>query len=313
MKGKLILTVEEAQDRSKWEALRKQGIGGSDVAAVMGYSKYKSAYSLWCEKTGQVEPEDISNKEFVIWGNKNEPNIADRFEEVTGKKVRRCGTLADEEYPFLHANIDRWVVGENAGLEIKTAGLTKANAWKDDELPDDYYCQCCYYMAITGADRWYIAVLIGGNDFKWKTIERNEDDVKAVRDAAINFWQNNVMGGVAPEIDGNDGTTETIKKQYAAENGEIVALPSQAAILIERWDELKQTKAEIECQMQALQNNLCAMLGEAKKGIIGNRSVTWGMQKGRVTIDGKALKEAYPDIYNQFAKTGASFRRFGIK
>lgn len=313
MKGKLILTVEEAQDKAKWEALRKEGVGGSDVAAIMGYSNYKSAYSLWAEKTGQVEAEDISDKEFVIWGNKNEPNIADRFEEVTGKKVRRCGTLADEEYPFLHANIDRWVVGENAGLEIKTAGLTKSKAWKDDEIPNDYYIQCVYYMAITGADYWYIAVLIGGNDFKWKRIERNEDDIKAVREVAINFWQYNVQGGVAPEVDGNEGTSETIKKQYEQEIGTEIALPSQAADLLARWDELKATKALVDLQLAEIQNSLCVLLGDAKKGVIGNRTVTWGNQAGRVTLDTKALKAAYPDIYNQFAKVGKPSRRFGVK
>lgn len=313
MRGKLILTVEEAQDKAKWEALRKEGIGGSDVAAIMGYSKYKSAYSLWCEKTGQVEPEDISEKEFVIWGTKNEPNIADRFEEVTGKKVRKCGTLADEEYPFLHANIDRWVVGENAGLEIKTAGLTKAKEWKDDELPTDYYIQCCYYMSITGADRWYIAVLIGGNDFKWKTIERNEDDIKMVRAAAIIFWTNNVMGGVRPEIDGNNGTTESIKEQYKQDMGMEIALPSQAAALLERWDELKMAEDEIKCQLAAIQNNLCALLGEAKKGTIGDRVVTWSNQKGRETVSAKELKEQYPDVYRALVKVGKASRRFSVK
>ena len=103
-----------------------------------------------------------------------EPVIAQRFEEITDKKVRRRGTLRDNDYPYMLANIDRWIVGENAGLEIKTADWRMSKQWgdKDDPqdmtVPDSYYCQCMHYMAVTGADYWYIGALIGGNDFRVK-------------------------------------------------------------------------------------------------------------------------------------------------
>lgn len=68
------------------------------------------------------------------------------------------------------ANVDRTVIGENAGLEIKTAGVSQYKKWKGDEIPDAYYCQCLHYMAVTGADYWYIAVLLGGNEARWKKL-----------------------------------------------------------------------------------------------------------------------------------------------
>lgn len=314
MKGKLILTVEQAEkDHDLWLKVRNEGLGGSEVAAIMGYSKYNSAYSLWAEKTGQVEPEDLSENEYVYWGTKNEPNIADRFEEVTGKKVRRCGTLQDEEYPFFHANVDRLVVGENAGLEIKTAGLTKSNEWRDDEVPDDYYCQCQWYMGISGAEKWYIAVLIGGNKMVWKEIARNDDTIKGLREAALNFWQNNVLGGVAPETDGNEGTTNTIKKLYQQAQELEVALPSKATALIARWDELKSTEAEIEQQLEEVKNALCLLLGPAKKGTINDRTVTWSNYAGKETVSAKDLRAKYPDIACEMVKVGKPSRRFSVK
>lgn len=72
------------------------------------------------EKTGQVEPPDLSGNQYVYWGTKNEANIADWFQEETGKKVRKLGTLQNRSFPFMLANIDREVVGENAGQEVKT-------------------------------------------------------------------------------------------------------------------------------------------------------------------------------------------------
>lgn len=181
------MTVEEAQDRKAWEALRNKGIGGSDAAVIVGKNKWKSPYTLFCEKTGKIEPEDLSNNEFVYWGNVLEDAVANRFCQDTGKKVRRCGTLADEDHDYMLANVDRLIVGENAGLECKTANGFKAKEWEGDEVPVSYILQCQWYMMITGADKWYIACLIGGNKFVQKEVPRNEADIEFLREAAIDF------------------------------------------------------------------------------------------------------------------------------
>ena len=93
----------------------------------------------------------MSGNQYIYWGHKNEANIADWFQEDTGKKVRKLGTLRSRAHPFMLANVDRVVVGENAGLEIKTAGVSQYKKWQDDDVPDSYYCQCLHYMAVTGA------------------------------------------------------------------------------------------------------------------------------------------------------------------
>ena len=180
MNAKLIMTVEEMKDRKAWEKLRNIGIGGSDAAIIAGLNRWKSPFKLWQEKTGQVEPEDLSDNEYVYWGTVLEQAVADRFTELTGLKVKKCGTLQSLDYPFMIANVDRLVVGENAGLECKTANGFKAKEWEGDNVPDGYYLQCQHYMAVTNCEKWYIACLIGGNHFVWKEIPRNEEDITAL-------------------------------------------------------------------------------------------------------------------------------------
>ena len=118
MAYKIILTAKQGEDRNKWLLVRNKGIGGSDAGAILGLNPYKKPYKLWLEKTGAKEPEDISEKEEVKSGVYLEPAVAQWFTDETGKKVQRKGTMQSIEYPFMIANIDRWVVGENAGLDV---------------------------------------------------------------------------------------------------------------------------------------------------------------------------------------------------
>ena len=187
--AKMIMTVAEMADRHAWLKMRTQGIGGSDAGTIVGVNPWKSKYELWLEKTGQVVPEDISDREPVYWGNQLEDIVAQEFTRKTGKKVRRHGMVQDEEHPFLFANVDRMVAGEKAGLECKTANGFKAALWEGDEVPASYYCQCQHYMLVTGLPVWYIACLVGGQHYVWKPIERNEEDIQTLLEMEEAFWK----------------------------------------------------------------------------------------------------------------------------
>ena len=178
--AKMIMTVAEMADRDAWLKMRTQGIGGSDAGTIVGLNPWKSKYELWLEKTGQVVPEDISDREPVYWGNRLEDIVAQEFTRQTGKKVRRHGMVQDEAHPFLFANVDRMVAGEKAGLECKTANGFKASLWEGDEVPASYYCQCQHYMLVTGLPIWYIACLVGGQHYVYKPIKRNEEDIQTL-------------------------------------------------------------------------------------------------------------------------------------
>lgn len=200
--------------KEEWTALRSTTIGGSDAAAILGLNPYKSPYALWAEKTGKVIPEDISQKEAVRLGTDLEEYVAKRFTEATGKKVRRENyTVFRDDMPYAHANYDRLVIGERAGLEIKTTNALHLSKFKNGEFPATYYAQCCHYLLVSGLDRWYLAVLVLGIDFKVFVIERDEEELEALKEAEESFWEN-VQSETPPAIDGMDSTIDALNAEF---------------------------------------------------------------------------------------------------
>ena len=314
----LILSVKDAEDHEKWLKTRDLGIGGSDAAVIMGMNSYKSTYQLWMEKTGQVEPPDLSDNQYVYWGTKNEANIADWFQEETGKKVKRLGTLRSKEYPFMLANVDRTVVGENAGLEIKTAGVRQYRKWKDDEIPDAYYCQCLHYMAVTGAGYWYIAVLLGGNEAKWKRIERNEEDIQHLIMAETDFWKL-VETRTPPPVDGSDSCAAALSAQYkGGDPNYSIILPPDIDGVIASLEDDKAIMDALKKQITEKENRLKALLGNAEEGTTDHYRVLWKTQAGRSSVPLAKIKKQTPDIYQLLEEKGCitigkPSRRFSIK
>ena len=299
----LILSVKDADDHEKWLAVRNMGIGGSDASVIMGLNSYKSPYQLWLEKIGEAASEDLTGNPFVYWGQKNEPNIADWFNEETGKKVQRLGTLRNKEYPFMIANVDRTVIGENAGLEIKTAGAPQYKKWKGDEIPDAYYCQCLHYMAVTGADYWYIAVLLGGNDAKWKRIERNEEDIKALIEKEKEFW-NLVETKTPPPVDGSMSCGNALKWKYKGDPGSETMLPEEAGDIINELDKDAEVEKALKESIQLKRNRLMEMMGDFEVGRIGDRKVTWKVTKGRESISLSRIKKEDKGSYEALKAAG---------
>ena len=128
IKHKLPATHEE------WLDNRLKGIGGSDAGSVLGMNKYKSAYALWCEKTGRIH-KNIDN-ERMRFGRDAEDYVAKRWEEETGKKCRKSGfSFQSVDHPFMLANVDRLVVGEDAGLEIKTTSEYNKDMYSKGNVP----------------------------------------------------------------------------------------------------------------------------------------------------------------------------------
>lgn len=314
MHAKLIMTVEEAaSNHEAWKKLRMSGIGGSDVACIMGYNPWKKPYALYCEKVGLVPPEDLSDNEAVEWGIELEPIVAKKFCEKTGKKVKRWGTVYNPNLPWQMANFDRLIVGENCGLECKTANAFKKEEWEGDSVPDAYYCQCQWYCWLSGFEGWWIACLIGGQHFEYKYIPRNDAFIQDMAQKAYDFWVNHVSAKVPPEVDGSESCTDALKKAYPESNGIEIALPSQANEIIARLDELDKTAKLIKEQQEEAKNELKLLLGDNEVGVIGDRKVTWKTQNGRTTIDSKLLKKNYPDAYMACMKVGEATRVMRIK
>ena len=191
-----ILAKTKDMPREEWLSLRKCGIGGSDAGAVCGVSPYANRMTVYYDKTGENTSE--SDSEAARLGRDLEDYVAHRFMEATGLKVRRANVMyQSEEYPFMIADVDRLIIGEDAGLECKTASAYSADKWKDGDIPLHYILQCIHYMAVTGKRRWYIAALVLGQEFICRRIEWNGEIAAQLVSLEKSFWEENVLAGGA--------------------------------------------------------------------------------------------------------------------
>lgn len=169
---------------------RKLGVGGSDMAIIMGLSNYKTPYQLYLEKVGESEPTEMT--EYQYWGQQLEPVVLAEFEKRNNIRVKLVDTLIHPKYDFLRANIDGFIPDLNAVLEIKCSNQFMSQNWGDegsDVIPMPYLVQVAHYCLVTNADCAYIAVLIGGNQYRQFKYTRDAELEGLVLEAARNFWQ----------------------------------------------------------------------------------------------------------------------------
>lgn len=297
--------------KEEWAKLRSTTIGGSDAACILGLNPHKSAYALWAEKTGKVIPEDISQKEAVRLGTDLEDYVAHRFMEATGKKVRRENyTVFRDDMPYAHANYDRLVIGENAGLEIKTTNSLNLKKFKNGEFPVNYYVQCCHYLLVSGLERWYLAVLVLGVEFKVFVIERDDAELAALKMAEENFWEK-VQSDTPPEIDGMDSTIDALNAEFPASDPETEMDLTGCAVDLAIMDECSQQIKTLEEKKAAAQARIMETMGTAERGGYGSYSVTWKSQM-RQTFDRKKWEKERGKIPQEYFKISES-RTFRFK
>ena len=295
-------------NKEEWLSIRKGYIGGSDAGAVVGLNPYKSAYGLWAEKTGKI-PEFEGNTITRV-GSFLEEFVADLFTEETGIKVRRKNRiLVNDEYPWACADVDRLIVGEKALLEIKTTNSPVAmKKFRKGEYPEQWYCQMTHYLAVTGLEKAYLAVLIECRDFKIFELERDEDEIAALMNAEKEFW-NLVKTDTPPTADGTASTSETLVALYPESNGETVDLFGYENDLAQYISLTAQIKA-LEAQKDEMANKVKAFLGEAGKGENERYRVSWTTSE-RKSLDTKRFAQEHPEIdINQYYKVSStrSFR-----
>ncbi|MFL1998532.1 YqaJ viral recombinase family protein [Lysinibacillus irui] len=303
-----VSTLE--MDRIEWLQLRKSGIGGSDASAILGFNRYKSAFQLYIEKTSEFVEE--SDSEAAYWGNVLEDVVAREFAKRTSKKIRRLNKmLRHPKHYFMTANLDRDVVGEKAFLECKTASEYLKDSWNGEDVPAAYLCQLQHYLAVTGYEKAYIAVLIGGNKFVWKEVARDDEFIELMIQHEKAFWENHVLANVPPAIDGSSSASELLAKMYPQDDGSTIMLDEQSNTLIEAIESLKSEEKQLEMQRKEYENQLKMMLGESAEGHSDRFKVTYKTIASS-RLDSKRLKEEQPVIYEKYIKESLS-RRLSIK
>ena len=297
----------------EWLALRRTGIGGSDAGAIMGVSPYKGAFSVWADKQGKLPP--LEDNEAMRQGRDLEDYVARRFAEASGLRVRHeYSMLRSVEHPCMLADIDRRIIGERAGLECKTSRDITMARYRNGEYPMEYYCQCLHYLAVTGWDCWYLAVLVYGTDLLIYKICRDEvlDDIEALIRAEEAFWQNHMVLDQPPAPDALDSTAAALGSVYPHEAGTTVCADQDADQALTDLAALKAQKRALDRQITERENQIKAAMGEAEVIAGTSVSATWRSSE-RTTISKTKLLKAYPNI-NMDAITDRNIqRRFAIK
>ena len=311
--------------REDWLRERKNGIGGSDVACVLGLNKYKSAFALYNEKKSE-EIEDFDNEAMRV-GRDLEEYVASRFTELSGIKVRHENAiLINEDFPFIRANVDRLCVGVKAGLECKTASTWNAKNFGKGEFPVNYYAQCVAYMAVTGLPDWYLAVLVMGKEFKVYKLTRDKDcdcpewcecavyvgadEIEALVEACRDFWCEHIEKNVPPAVfNGNDD--EAISAACNPDSGQEIDMTGYLDKLTELTD-LKRQIDELNAQKKQLEGEIKMFMGDCGKGYADGYKVSFTKQS-RTTYDVKRFIEDNPNIDLEPYKKVSESTRLTVK
>ena len=307
-----VLTSTEGLPYEEWLEYRRMGIGGSDASVVCGINRYKSQIELWMEKTGQIPYQEAG--EAAYWGTQLESLVITEFTKRTGIEVIPVNQiLQSETHSFMLANLDGICQHPNYGaciFEANTASAYKNGEW-DDSIPGEYVLQVQHYMAITGYKGAYIAVLIGGNTFKWKFIERDEELIAMLIQLETEFWKL-VQERVPPSLDGSEASAKFLSERFPDSIPKSqIELPYEAISLIQQYEAACEMGDQYTEQKQEAENLLKQMLGEYEIGTAGGRVITW-KSVYQERLDSKTLKTEHPTLYKKYANK-TSYRRFSIR
>jgi putative phage-type endonuclease len=282
--GEQILAA--GADHDLWLATRRTGIGASDVAGVLGLSPWTTPLRVYLDKRGLVGELDLTEE--MEWGHRNEESVAQKWSDVHGIEVRTTGTWRSRQWPWLLANPDR-VLANGEGLECKTADKSYLDDWID-EPPLHYVVQCVACMAVTGARRWHLAALVGGNRYFDFVIERDENDIATVVNRTRTFWEQHFLAEVPPPVQPTAGEREEklLALLYPKPDGQHIQLtPDQQRLVAEHKDAITQ-RGVWDRRAIELSAQIKEFLGPKRAGYLGTREViTWNDTKAGRRLNNK--------------------------
>jgi putative phage-type endonuclease len=305
----VVIGDRKNMSEEAWRELRQQGIGGSDAAAIAGLSRWGSAFSVYANKLGLIK--DKEDNESMRQGRDLEKYVADRFvermrENDNPKQVRCCNyILQSKKHPFMIANIDRLIVGEKAGLECKTTNVYNGTKFSEGDVQSDYYVQCQHYMAVTGAKKWYLAILVLGKGFYDFEIPRHDADIERLIEIEEYFWKENIIARIEPSPDGSACAADVIKGLYPeASEGSIIDLSPLDREIEGFQNEVRAIK-EHEQARDLYKQKIQVYMKDSEIGVFGDQKIRWSMQNRKI-IDSDFLKTNYPQVYESCLKNSQS-------
>lgn len=298
--------------REQWLKERKTSIGGSEIAAVAGLSRYKGPLQIYWDKVNpNVEPQE--DNESMYWGRTLEGILMAEFQKRTGLKTVACPfLLKSKAYPFMSANLDGIATNEATGekmvLEIKTANGFAAKDWENG-MPPEYYLQVQWYLSITQLSKAYIAVLIGGQKFRYEEVARDEETIQTLITLSSKFWNDHVLKKIPPQPDATSGAV--LDSLYPSSNQTSVILPPSADQLVATIRECKSVEEDLKKTALEAENRLKSMLKDSESGRTAKGFCVHWKSVSSNRLDTTKLKAEHPELVEKYTKTTSS-RRFSI-
>ena len=304
--------------------LRAKSLGGSDIGAVLGFSRYRSAVDVWLEKTGRAVHEADSLP--IRFGTFAEEFVASEYALSTGLPlVSHPAGLVHPVYSYMHGHIDRFVcdspsIFDESGslvasriLECKTANPFASHEWGDlgsDQVPMAYLAQCIWYMAITGIEQADLAVLMGNADFRIYEIHRDLELEEMVIDRARGFWEEHVLKDIPPAAQ----RESDLKLLFPRSTPKAVEAKKETCELIAKMKDIQAQVESYEQEISQIKQQVMAEMQDAEVLTYGGQVLaTWKTPKPSTRLDTKKLTEDHPELIAPYQIQVANSRRFVVK
>lgn len=295
-------------DSQEWLEARAQGIGGSEAAAILGLSKWKTPYQVWQDKRGLSGERDTSSA--LEWGKILEPVIRQKYSDETGRTVKLPGHLQDDKYPFMLGTLDG-ITEDGRVLEIKTSrSLQEWGEPGTDEIPFVYLVQVQHYMHITKMSIADVAVLLAGSDFRIYEVPADPELQEMLVQREAEFWKL-VQDGIPPE----PITYADAVKRYRTSASRAVMASEAAQEAVSLLRSMKNTYSIMEQEEEKAKTIIMREMAEADTLLSpdGDTLLTWKKTKDTERFDAKGFCKDHPELYKQYLKTSEGSRRFLLK
>lgn len=316
------LLAPSGLSREEWLKVRQTGIGGSDVAAILGMDRYRGPLEVYLDKRGELtEQRDPQLERAARRGHKLESLVAELFAEETGHAVVQVpGTLQHADHLWMLANLDRLVIEAPPGgvaaaiyevdgtppyddvsgpLECKSRTWRSARRenWRGEEAPDGPALQAYWYRAVTGYKRAFVAGLVD-DDFVWFQLADDQELIDHLVKVVADFHRDHIVAGVPPEPGDLDATGDLLNHLWetTADSVKLFA-PAEVAEadeLLVRRKEIVAERKELKRELGAIENKLKAKLGDAEIALGPGRELYSWKRNGNFAS--KRFADANPDV-----------------
>jgi len=307
----MLINQDFSLDRSKY-------IGGSDIGAILGLSRFRSPLEVWMEKTGkEVKKLDSLPLRF---GSFAESFVASEYSRSTGFDLIHDESIyVHPEYSFMSAHIDRFILEDSSTsptriLECKTANPFSSGDWGEtgtDRVPLSYLGQCLWYMAITNLNKVDLAVLFGNSDFRIYEIERDLELEALVIEKAQFFWNEYVLKDTPPPVQ-SEADCQTLFGR--GDPKKCIEAKAQTLELIQRLQLLNNEIDKRQEEVSSIKQVVMSEMREAETLMLKGRVLaTWRAPKPSFKIDSKRLEVEHPDLVGNYKIPVQHSRRLVIK